>query len=214
VERRERLDRSGPLGSAGKRAAFALFYGPLHYLLVREVVLALGAHRPAPRRVIDVGCGTGVAGAAWAVAAGGHPEVLGLDRNPWALGEARLTLAAFGLRGRVERAEAGGRLPLGPGEAVVLAFVANEMAPAGRDRLLGRLLRAPRRGAVLVVEPLARRPAPWWADWAPAARRAGGRVDEWRFPARLPPLLARLDRAAGLDHRELLGRSLFLPARS
>jgi hypothetical protein len=37
-------------------------------------------------------------------------------------------------------------------------------------------------------------------------------VDEWRFPAGLPPRLALLDRAAGLDHRELTARSSYLSA--
>ncbi|MBP1607493.1 MAG: hypothetical protein H6Q08_2867, partial [Acidobacteria bacterium] len=38
VERRARLPRSGALDSAGKRAAFALYYAPLHFMLVAEVV--------------------------------------------------------------------------------------------------------------------------------------------------------------------------------
>jgi len=41
VERRDRLREGAALAGAGKRAAFALFYGPLHYLLVREIVLAI-----------------------------------------------------------------------------------------------------------------------------------------------------------------------------
>src|SRR5512135_1759049 len=61
VERRGRLAEGAALEGAGKRAAFALFYGPLHFLLVREVVRALGASDPAPARVVDLGCGTGVA---------------------------------------------------------------------------------------------------------------------------------------------------------
>ena len=43
VERRDRLGQGSALEGAGKRAAFALFYGPLHFLLVRAIVRALGA---------------------------------------------------------------------------------------------------------------------------------------------------------------------------
>ena len=39
---------------------------------------------------------------------------------------------------------------------------------------------------------------------------AGGRADEWRFRLALPPIVAKLDRAAGLNHREITGRSLWL----
>src|SRR5215210_1390656 len=41
VERRSKLAAGGALDTAGKRAAFALFYGPLHFLVTREVVRAL-----------------------------------------------------------------------------------------------------------------------------------------------------------------------------
>jgi hypothetical protein len=41
-------------------------------------------------------------------------------------------------------------------------------------------------------------------------RRAGGRVDEWRFESNLPELVSQLDRAAGLDHREATAKSLWL----
>jgi hypothetical protein len=65
---------------------------------------------------------------------------------------------------------------------------------------------------VLVVEPIARRPAlPYWAAWSTAFRAAGGREDTWRFPAVLPERLKLLDKASGLDHRELTARSLWLP---
>src|SRR5688572_3719893 len=59
----------GALDTAGKRAAFALFYGPLHFIAVAEVVRRLEAARPGPAKIIDIGCGTGVAGAAWALTA-------------------------------------------------------------------------------------------------------------------------------------------------
>jgi hypothetical protein len=64
-----------------------------------------------------------------------------------------------------------------------------------------------------VVEPLARGVSPWWDEWAAAFLARGGRADEWRFPAALPPTLKLLDRAAGLDHAQLTARSLFLPRR-
>jgi hypothetical protein len=48
--------------------------------------------------------------------------------------------------------------------------------------------------------------------WRAAFEAEGGRSDAWRFPAELPETLARLDHAAGLDHRELTARSLWLPA--
>jgi hypothetical protein len=63
---------------------------------------------------------------------------------------------------------------------------------------------------VLVVEPLAGGAAPWWKRWQSAFEAAGGRADEWRTRAELPPIVQKLDRAAGLDHREITGRSLWL----
>src|ERR1700733_832967 len=84
VERRHTVARGGPLESAGKRAAFALFYAPLHFLATRHVVASLGAHEPPPSAILDIGCGTGAAGAAWALAAGGTPSLTGIDRHPWA----------------------------------------------------------------------------------------------------------------------------------
>src|SRR5262249_54036029 len=55
VERRDRIRSGATLAGAGKRAAFALFYGPLHYLLVREIVRALADSTIAPT-LVDLGC--------------------------------------------------------------------------------------------------------------------------------------------------------------
>jgi len=57
------------LDSAGKRAAFALFYAPLHLLTIQRVIEALGTEAEPQRSVLDIGCGTGVAGAVCASAA-------------------------------------------------------------------------------------------------------------------------------------------------
>lgn len=214
VERRRRLAAGAALSGAGKRAAFALFYGPLHFLLVREIARALDAGKKGSH-FVDIGCGTGAAGAGWASAAGlaaGACSVYGIDRHPWALQEAAWTYRYFGLRARTSMGDAAdARLPREPAVCLV-AFVLNELSQAARDKLLGTLMDRRRSGSsVLIVEPLARGVAPWWDSFRRQVEPAGGQADEWRFHLERPPLVARLDRAAGLDHRELTGRSLWLP---
>lgn len=208
VERRSRLAEGAALGTAGKRAAFALFYGPVHFLVTREVVRAL--RPPAVSAIIDLGCGTGAAGAAWALDA--NAAVAGFDRHPWAVEEARWTYAILGLRGRARKADiARVELAPEPGSAILAAYALNELSDWTRENLLPRLLEAATRGAhVLVVEPIASRPVPWWTDWAKAFRKAGGRADEWRFPVALPARQSQLARAAGLQPRELTARSLYI----
>ena len=87
----------------------------------------------------------------------------------------------------------------------------NELDADGRERLLQRFLERAKRGdTILVVEPIARSVSPWWPAWQDAFAAAGGRADEWRFRPVLPEIVAKLDRAAGLDHRELSARSLWI----
>lgn len=205
VQRRAKLDRL--FDGAGKRAAFALYYGPLHFLTMREIVRALPAR--GSRSILDLGCGTAGAGAAWALECGARYE--GVEQSGWAVEEARFTLRALRVPGGVRRGDLlRERLP-GSGRGILLAWTVNEVEEGPRQKLLHELLDAHARGAaVLVVEPIARRLAPWWDAWRTAFEKQGGRADEWRFPARLPPTLALLDKAAGLDHRELLARSLWL----
>jgi hypothetical protein len=210
VESRERIGAGAALDGAGKRAAFACFYSPLHFLVVREIVTRLVSDPPGPRRILDLGCGLAAASAAWATSYAGRPTVLGYDLSPWAVSEARHTLHHFGLSGTIRRRSAADVPLAARGDAVVAAFAVNELSQKERSRLFGRLLQAGRRGAsVLVIEPIARSSAPWWDEWIEAARSVGGRDDTWRFPVSLPPLLSKLDRASGLDHTELTARSLF-----
>ncbi len=213
VEKRDRLRPGSVFEGEGKRAAFALFYAPMHFLAVRAIIGALKASDPPPRRILDFGCGTGVCGAAWALEAGGAAEVEAVDAHPWAVEEARWTLETLGLRGRARRGDAvRARFP-GKDGAILAGFAVNELEPEERRRTLRGFLRAASAGArVLVVEPIARPlPEDWWDGWAEAFSAAGGRSDEWRFPGALPDELAELDRLAGLDHRELTARSLWLP---
>lgn len=183
----------------------------LHFLLVREIVREVGAGLPALRRIVDLGCGTLAAGAAWALEEGGQAAVTGADVSAFAVEAARFTLRCLGLRGSVQRENLlRVRLP-GRGAGIVAAFAVNELGGRERERLLGRLLEAARRGArILVVEPLALRANPWWRPWTDRFLAAGGRQDEWRFPMELPGRVALLHRAAGFRREEITGRSLWL----
>jgi len=214
VQRRRKLTEGAALGSAGKRAAFALFYGPLHFLTVSHIVRTLEAGAPAPTHIVDLGCGTGVGGAAWALCAGAVPQILGLDRHPWAVDESRRTYRELGLRGQARIGDLK-RLPsIAASGAVLAAYALNELGDERRRAVETYLLEAATRGTrVLIVEPIARPVTPWWDETATRIKTLGGREDDWRFSADLPPLLQLLDKAAGLHHQELTARSLYLGYR-
>jgi len=214
VERRERGARQhvhGALDSAGKRAAFSLYYAPLHFIAVTEVLRAIGAQDPAPASILDLGCGTGAAGAAWALAAGSHPTVIGIDKHPWAVEEARWTLRHFGIQGRVHQGEVGRQRSWKPGSSALAAYTLNELADADRQGVETRLLELARQGGhVLILEPLARGVTPWWSGTAARVTASGGRADEWRFSIDPPLVVRQLGEAAGLNYRELKLQTLFL----
>lgn len=233
VERRATLAKGGAMSGAGKRAAFALFYAPLHYLLINRIVRELGQPFTSVDTVLDLGCGTGASGAGWALACGRAPRVIGVDRHPWAVEEARRTLADLGVPGTArvddltrvpivgataadrtrtharDAAQRGERASQ-RGQGVLLAFAVNGIDDAARrDALRDRLLaHGSGGGRVLVVEPLAGFVAPWWGAWQRAFEAAGGQAHEWRFQEKLPTLVEKLDRAAGLNHHELKARTL------
>ena len=210
VERRAKLAKGGALESAGKRAAFALYYGPLHFLVTREIVRAIDSARYVAQ-ILDLGCGTGAAGAAWA-AESARCTINGIDRHPWAVSEANWTYRIFGIggyagQGDIDRAPIRGRR----GHGILVAYAVNEITEETRSALLARLVEAREHGAhVLVIEPIAKRLSPWWSHWSQAFSAAGGRADEWRFPIKLPERQRQLGRAAGLDPRELTARSLWM----
>lgn len=212
VERRHALPRGGALDSAGKRAAFALFYAPLHYLVTAHIVGALAPE--CPSTIVDLGCGTGAAGAAWARSCNGVPRLLGIDRHPWAVAETRWTYGRLRLDGRAKQGDLTRFRPPRGSVALLAAYALNELAGDARAAVLRLVLDEARRGAtVLIVEPIARRAAPWWPEARTQIEDAGGRDDEWDLALDLPPIVAALDRAAGLDHRRMRARSLFI-ARS
>jgi hypothetical protein len=211
VQRRQKLAAGAALDSKGKRAAFALFYGPLHFLTIANIVQAIHAEVPAPSEIVDLGCGTGVGGAAWSLCAGGSPRIVGIDRHPWALDESRMTYRELSLRGQARIGDLRRLPPLAPSGGVIAAYTLNELTEDRRRSIETGLLEAGTRGTrVLIVEPIARSVTPWWDETATRVKSLGGREDEWRFPADLPPLLRLLDKSAGLHHEELTARSLYL----
>ena len=211
VQRRQKLAAGAALASAGKRAAFALFYGPLHLLTVAHIVRAVEANAPAPTHIVDLGCGTGVGGAAWALCAADAPQILGIDRHPWAVDESRRTYRELGLRGHARIGDLRRLPPIAASDAAVAAYTLNELSDERRRAVEMQLLESAARGTrVLIVEPIARAVTPWWAGTAARIKARGGREDDWRFAVDLPPLLRLLDKSAGLHHQELTARSLYI----
>jgi len=220
VERRTTLPQQSPLDSAGKRAAFAAFYAPLHFLTAREVVRALPGLSSSADLVVDLGCGTGAASAAVALEHTRWPDLAGVDLHPWAVTETRWTWQQLGLHGTVRRLNLvtaaqqlinSRRKKPTSHTTVILAWSVNELPVQDRQRLLPILLELPARNAnVLVIEPLARSAVPWWDEWAHAIVAARGRADEWRFDIALPPELAAIDEAAGFQRETLGARTLCL----
>lgn len=218
VERRASLADRSPLDSAGKRAAFAGFFAPLHFVTMLRILEALRPMLARTDRIIDLGCGTGVAGGAWALTAGASVSLTGVDQHPWVLEEARWNWRAMGLRGRVVRGDlvrTVQRLAAEPASvrfdrtAIVMGWSMNELDEAERRAVQTALGELVARGAqALVIEPIAKRLVPWWDEWAARMTAAGGRANDWRFDTTLPPALAALDEAAGFGRDALTARSV------
>lgn len=229
VERRNELAERSALDSAGKRAAFAAFYAPLHYLTVREIVRALPEGARQATAITDLGCGTGVGAAAWegarsaATGAGAvaprPAQLFGVDMSQWALEETKWNWRTLGLGGKAKRgdlvAEASAIEPARPGSAngraLILAWSVNELPRDAQARLLPVLLKyAQNGGQILIVEPLARAATPWWNHWSTEFAPLNARVDEWKFRVDLPPMLKELSSRAGFNREHLGARSLWI----
>jgi hypothetical protein len=213
VERRADLGRRSPIDSAGKRAAFAGFFAPMHFLTARAVLDAMRASAQHLDTILDLGCGTGAAGAAWALASHPAPDLLGIDRDGWVLTEAAWNWDSLGLGGRTRRgdlADTLSRLSTRPARelaatGVMLGWAVNELDARTRERVLGSLTSLVDRGATaIVIEPLSRAVSPWWPVWVDRLAPHGARQADAKFDAALPPRLASLAESAGL-RRDVLG---------
>lgn len=216
VERRSELADRSPLDSAGKRAAFAAFYAPLHFLTIREIVGALPAEARAATSIVDLGCGTGVGAAAWQSA---QPDqrlsIAGVDMNAWALEEAKWNWQTLGVSGRAMRGDLVAATPSATGrgrpDTVLLAWAVNEIPLAPRDQLLAQLQHfVAGGGRALVIEPLSKAASPWWQHWIKTLAPATVQADEWKFRVALPPILTELSKRAGFQRDSLGARSLWI----
>ena len=172
-----------------------------------------GNCRPqTPAHVLDLGCGTGTVGAAWALTSPASAAVTGIDRHPWAVDEAKRTYRELGVNGHARVGDIA-RLPTLRGDtAVVAGYVLNELPELVRRRVEDQIVAHAAKGSrVLILEPISRSITPWWDETVARMATVGGRADEWRFRAEVPDLVARLGKAAGLDYRELRLRTIFVP---
>ena len=201
VEKRDEggLDRA--LDGRGKKAAFALYYGALHFAATRRIVRDLNLRIDDARSggILDLGCGTGVCGAAWAIESGRRGPVCGVDRSPFARHEAAWTYRALGLDGETRSSIAEALTRFERPAAVVLGFALNELDERQRAEISAYCARARTRGArLLVIEPISKRIAPWWTEWIAPFVAAGARSTETRVHLELPQKVALLGRSAGL----------------
>ena len=219
VERRQQLPDRSPLDSAGKRAAFALFYAPLHFVTTQAALAHLGV-RTDLHTIVDLGCGTGVCSAAWALLHEAPVSVSGVDAHPWALEEARWNWRTMGLHGHAVRGdlvETARRLSRQPDAALqrtglIAGWAINELDSTARAGLLEIVDTLLARGAALVIlEPLARGVTPWWDDWAARLAQHGVHAGDVKFDVALPAPLAGFSTAAGFRKQELGVRVLRTP---
>ena len=197
----------------GKRAAFVVYYGGLHLLLVQDWMCDHAP--PEVKQIVDVGCGPGVVGAAAARWCGGV-RLSASDRVGRHLEVAAWTARHFGVKARTSRASLPTVLESVNDSALcTMGWVINELSPADRDATFAAISRVVRRGSgMLVFAPLSLRASPWWPDLFRTLRQASaGQVQEseHRFQPERPPIIADLDRATRLNHAAMGARVMYVP---
>lgn len=199
----------------GKKAAFAVYFGGLHLLLVQAWT---GSHLAVEGvEVEDMGCGPGVVGAAvarWV----GAPRVASSDIRGDHLQVAAWTARRLGLRSRTRKAGLPGAITNTGRRPTLWCFgwVLNELSDSEREATTAALKARIERGdGVVVFAPLSTRASPWWSKEVRRLRAVSPDLVEQEFRCRpeLPALLKDLDRATRLNHQELGARVLYVPPR-
>lgn len=201
VERRQELRKKGIAGR-GKRAAFALYYGALHFLAVQDLVSKLALDVLLLTDIVDLGCGTLATGIAWTMAMKKPPRLLGIEQQAWAANEARWAIQTTGLHGNVRVGDIVTTPWKGERVGVLCAFILNELDDSERDKMANTLLVQEKPNRVtLVIEPIGNRTTPWWPIWKERVLLKNGREDVWALDLALPDWLQNLERASGLNHQ-------------
>jgi hypothetical protein len=200
VEKREEGGLARALDGRGKRAAFGLYYGATHFLatsaLVRDLDLGFREGRPA---ILDLGCGTGVCGAAWALGSTTPVRLIGADRSSFALHEARWTYQTLRLKGETSQSISEVLESIRRPEGVVIGWTLNELDDEKRELIASRLQPWLSKGTrLLVIEPVSKRVAPWWEEWAARFPKDSCTTLEKRLRLDLPPKISLLAKSAGL----------------
>ena len=147
----------------------------------------------------------------------GVTQVVGVDTHPWTLAEAAHTYRDFGLARQDSSRRRGVGRPAEIAGAHSCGVYSERAEDESRAILLCRLLDRARAAAIACSSSSRSRERrrPGGRSWEQAFAAAGGRADEWRFRVELPPIVAKLDRAAGLDHSRIdrPDRYLTMPGR-
>lgn len=204
VEKRHEGGIARALDGRGKRAAFALYYGTTHFLvaeaLVHRLGLAFSGEGQGRFTILDLGCGTGVCGAAWAIGSAPPATVVGADRSSFALHEARWTYGALRLKGETSRSITDAIDSIRRPDGIVIGWTLNELDDDRRDIIATKLLPWVAKGSrLLVIEPVSKRVAPWWDAWVARFPPGVCSVSEEKLRLTLPPKIALLARSAGLS---------------
>lgn len=209
VQKRDKVHGHDKMG-LGHQAAFCLFYGALHGLIVAETLgkLTPVLQLPSGAKILDLGCGNGICGAVWARLTPNPGPVHGIERQKWAVTATRQTYRQMGLKGL---ATTGcflkSKWP--KADAILAAWALNELNTSEREKVRSRMLLHQNQGGYLfVLEPISRAISPWWEKWGQPLLDQGANRGELKLNLSLPPLLAKLDKAAGMNHRQVKVRYL------
>ncbi len=217
VEKREVGGLARALDGRGKRAAFGLYYGAIHFLTTQAMIsdAGLGFEDSGRPTILDLGCGTGVCSAAWALGSADPVSVVAADRSSFALHEARWTYQMLRISAKTSRSITEALDAVRRPDGIVIGWTLNELDGERRDLIATRLLPWVAKGSrLLVIEPVSKRVTPWWDEWTARFPKERCSSQERKLRLSLPPKIALLARAAGLSTDATVVRVLVSPGGS